>query len=95
MTRTDDIAREVTWEGLTFTPDALHLAMLDRIDLLTRQRDTARDEADKYKTLLSLATPPVEELHHRLERAANEWSLVRQDDSPLPGIWSTPEHSDI
>lgn len=33
-----------TWESLTFDADPLHLAMLDRIELLTKQRDNARAE---------------------------------------------------
>lgn len=52
-----------------------------------RAAKAEREQAHRNKTLLSVCAPPVDELRHRLEVAAHEWSLVKQDDSPLPGMY--------
>lgn len=42
---------------------------------------------DQLRGLLTILAPPEDVLVWRLETAANEWSIQRQDDSPLPGFW--------
>jgi len=45
--------RRITWNELTFDADVIHLAMLDSIALLTRQRDAARAEVTRLHTVIA------------------------------------------
>lgn len=54
------MARRITWNETTFDADVLHLAMLDRIDLLTRQRDNARRDNDRWRAAIRTALVALE-----------------------------------
>lgn len=85
---------EVVCHGVTVLRDEI-VALQNDAARLRADLAAVTADRDSYKTLLTVTTPPVAELNHRMAVAAHEWSLVRRDGSPLPGLWRTGEGGDL